>query len=456
MLYQTIVNPQQQFWTDKLPYPSTEDGEANCGRDGPWEFSFSSDPPPLPEDARMPELIVNEWRTPLPTPRQSFTKIKQSGFIKMSDYRVGREEIRHFLGSSPIEGGVTFWWPSTRCGEKFNTLSPRTLISTWTEQFDLSRILVKRPNLRHYKVSDDSYLELANKINQVKAAVVSDNLATFDLLTELAEGREALSFIASALSSIRNPLATFKRLREELSTGAGAHKKITDLWMQYRYAIMPVVYSVQDAMDLYEKSKDIYKTSRAGGNHSISSDARPTKQNEDNFLYDQVHESYRISATGKARYSLASLRFTDQISVNPFVTAWELIPYSFVVDWFLNVGDWVQAQTSSLADLSSQRAFCCSVKEESTCSTFYHNRPNGSWSRTYDTWGGRSGVLEYSYENPGDHLLRTIKRETYDRHVFTPTDVRLSISPGLTSWKRWIDAYVLSLRPIMTALRRLR
>jgi hypothetical protein len=27
------------------------------------------------------------------------------------------------------------------------------------------------------------------------------------------------------------------------------------------------------------------------------------------------------------------------------VTVWELVPWSFVVDWFVNVGDWIQAVT---------------------------------------------------------------------------------------------------------------
>lgn len=64
-----------------------------------------------------------------------------------------------------------------------------------------------------------------------------------------------------------------------------------------------------------------------------------------------------VTAKGQLLVSDPSVVTAGELGLtNPALVAWELVPYSFVVDWFLPIGDWLQAQTSllglSFSDLS--------------------------------------------------------------------------------------------------------
>ena len=138
--------------------------------------------------------------------------------------------------------------------------------------------------------------------------------------------------------------------------------------------------------------------------------------------------------------------------MNPFVTAWELVPYSFVIDWFINVGDWLQYQTATLASHASQRVACLSVKKDIISTTFVISKH--SWS-----------VTKYSpYHGVVTQSLPTVERqqkysrlqiESYERSLFTPQDIALGFDLNMT-WKRWIDSFVLGQIPLNKALRSLK
>lgn len=144
----------------------------------------------------------------------------------------------------------------------------------------------------------------------------------------------------------------------------------------------------------------------------------------------------------------------DQIGLNPFVTAWELVPFSFVVDWFANIGDWVLAQTSSITDGSQQRVFCESTKLESVEQTFLFANLEFSAKKTYNDV--RVGdVVAGPIPVYVDKVVCEHKIESYSRNIFTPRDVQLQLDVFL-NWKRMLDAWVLGQKPIIKGLRSLK
>jgi hypothetical protein len=73
--------------------------------------------------------------------------------------------------------------------------------------------------------------------------------------------------------------------------------------------------------------------------------------------YDlQFFTDYRVDCSGS--YS-AVMDYGRSFYLSP-VTVWELIPYSFVVDWFISIGQSIQAGLATLA--SSQRSSCVGIR----------------------------------------------------------------------------------------------
>lgn len=115
---------------------------------------------------------------------------------------------------------------------------------------------------------------------------------------------------------------------------------LADLWLNYRYNIMPNVYLAQDVFEAVINYGREWIRSSGTINSSISI---------------PVHGNIRIDADER-RKVLIKRSFSKPkaeqgltvISNDMFVTAWELIPLSFVYDWFLNVGDLLAAQSYSL------------------------------------------------------------------------------------------------------------
>lgn len=108
---------------------------------------------------------------------------------------------------------------------------------------------------------------------------------------------------------------------------ANAH---ADLWLNFRYNIMPNVYLAQDIYDAREAFGRIYTTSRGKILEGLSIPLKSTLMQAD----------LKLSVMVKRRFSHGSAQQGFSVISNDlFVTAWELVPLSFVIDWFVNIGD---------------------------------------------------------------------------------------------------------------------
>lgn len=197
-------------------------------------------------------------------------------------------------------------------------------------------------------------------------ALADANAATFDLLTELAELPETLRYILGRIKQFSQLMIEYqevkklrltkyrKRRRREDANSYGAYqnkKSVNDttdaalsVWMEYRYAIMTLVYSLQDAYSLLLTLRDVYKTTRK----------RKVYDAPDEWFY--IPPGFTLKENNvviqdrvwiKRKYDPGSLldNLLKQLQTNIFKTAWELIPFSFVVDWFVNIGQLIDALT---------------------------------------------------------------------------------------------------------------
>lgn len=161
--------------------------------------------------------------------------------------------------------------------------------------------------------------------------------ATMDLLTEMAELPETVKAI---LSGVKWSIQKTNELRsKEVALRAKARRQpqrapeildeIASLWMNYRYGLGPIAYTIQDAVSYLEKRGNLYSTSRLGENRTLSFD-------QDGW---SCEIPFRDRFWGKTQVDIGSP--LKHIKMDLLSTLWELKSLSFVYGWFFNVGDFI-------------------------------------------------------------------------------------------------------------------
>ena len=339
--------------------------------------------------------------------------------------------------------------------------------ASWESAWTLQRVIDTGLTTHFAPVFDPSVI--SEDEQDVRSQVIASANTGFDVLTGLAEFPETLELILKALQAARHPLKGMKevwevyRKRDKKQRGIKFHADLMSQWMQYRYAIMPLVMQIEDAVKLLQSNVTEFSTSREGEVINDSTDTKPLiRPSNSTFCYQKIQSNVRIKAVAKSKYDNANTYLMDVLTFNPFQTAWELIPLSFVVDWFVNIGDMVFNLTSKVGDLSIQRAFCSSIQYTVVVETWIYDdidyrvfKENPAWS--YDGKVVRPPfTTDFKFTRKTDQLLFRETYTGYRRLVFDPSDAAsLHFNPNL-NWRRMIDAYVLSFKTISGLLRDLK
>lgn len=406
--------------------------------------------------------------------KDSFTAVRRSGAIKMTPWSAGYETVsKYIVELNPITTDVVIGSEYTITQNTLNSDCRMTQVSPTEYRWNVKQVAQKRvtrtsidyihqdfPKIPFYPlVSDGDRDSLANA---AKASVVSDLSSGYDLLTEIGEFSETANYITSLLKSAERPTKLFRHFvkTKNWKQGTAMSKDVANAWMQYRYAIMPIYYSIMDAIETFEQSRSLYKTSRRKERINYTSDGirdmtRP-------HMFESGSRKVLISAMGKTRFSSQAQRLASQIKFNPLTTAWELTKFSWVIDWFVNVGDWLNAKSQAYSITSGDSKYCISFTEEYSVATWLYIPPYPSdapikrsikGSRAY---GASATPISYSVSlnDPGGlHLLQIANGRTYNRNLFDPGEIYLDINPNL-NWKRSLDA--ISLAVNRTSFRKFR
>jgi len=190
-------------------------------------------------------------------------------------------------------------------------------------------------------------------------------------LVSLAEMHKTIDMIVNVASTLRNlrralirnasPSDIYQILGGKVKKATTKSKSldpITNRWLEYRYGWTPLVMELQGALKALDKSRNIKLRGTARGKaiKSFTSEtslsnrplfnASPAFGNVD-LLFTQ-HErvecrSYVLFEVSKDFQTARDFGFTEVP-----LAMWELVPFSFVVDWFIPIGDWLEAVTPKL------------------------------------------------------------------------------------------------------------
>lgn len=444
-----------------------------------YTINLSTEPEPAP--------LVVEFKDRKGTSNVDFKRRSQSGEIIMSNYSRASVKITQKPERLLINGSkrtVALDFRSTGIGRD---LGPNGM--SFFPGTRCTALAIGSAAFGHYRITGDAIWNFPPHIDPetllssvlaqkpsatdlVTSTLADANARALDILTSMAEMPETIKSVLSGFKSIAKMVKDFKKGEIALSKafekrklyldrkrqsdlarisnarkGASKYKLIllerhkkrveytysravkdskeelasslADLWLNFRYNIMPNVYLVED----------IEKAFGQWGREWTTTRKREVRQSLLPLFGKEFSVDWISRCLIKRLFYPNSIGNSAVLSANAFVTAWELVPLSFVVDWFINIGDLLSSVTTPQG------------WKQQGCSLSYLCEFNHTVDFTDDP--NHSGVI-------------TIEIKAYDRLNINPLDyVGLVWQPDLSP-VRQLDALALIWRPVRLLLSKIK
>lgn len=283
--------------------------------------------------------------------------ISPSGWRNPSDYR------RTVMRASFTEGSRT---------TTLSTGTVRTVSGLYRRTDDIRSYLCTWP------LSTDYFADSTNAESRARTECLQRMKdQKIDLSTYLAESVKSAGMLADGLSDLTRLLMAIKRgnVQEVVSRGLGlipsrrvpqstrvlykGTRHAGNYYLQYKYGWKPLL---GDLATLFELSQKRLERERM----LLSSVRVITESYEDSSSVSYwTNRQQSVKVTAKCKFTaLLKTEFLDQARqiglTNPLQTGWELIPWSFVVDWAAPIGNYL-ASLDAAAGLDFKSGFLSSV-----------------------------------------------------------------------------------------------
>lgn len=240
-------------------------------------------------------------------------------------------------------------------------------------------------------VVDSSFIDLV--VTSARA-----NAANFewDVLTFLAEFHKTAELMRDAVGRFTN--LSVALAVEARKARRNPYQRFRELWLGARYNVRPIMYDMLNAAQAMSSKLGDSDIIRGRGKHvtgdtlSLSLDhvfhsgtsGVQTQTQTDYLKWERTYRSVVFMSLDDA--------MRHRFGTDPLVTAWELTPYSFVADWFTDIGRWVSSLRPSL--LGSWLGQSVSIKTAYT----YDQHLDSVWSGNPDpttVWSGSASGYIY-------------------------------------------------------------
>lgn len=169
--------------------------------------------------------------------------------------------------------------------------------------------------------------------------------AQWDVLTTLAEIRSTVDTLRGLAYAFNNR-TSWAAEKAWASRGLRKHAwdRFREIWLTARYGVRPIIMDIKNSYAALRALNDQLDRVIGRGRQDTTVEDQfatsPTPVWEGQHYWRDETLTATITVRGWASHKFETT-WSKSFGADPLVTAWELIPYSFIVDWFISIGDWV-------------------------------------------------------------------------------------------------------------------
>lgn len=172
--------------------------------------------------------------------------------------------------------------------------------------------------------------------------------------TFIVEGEQALNMIANRAFQLRQMFLSLKkgrfgdfaayagldRIQKKRRTRAG---QAAGLWLEYHFGWEPLIKDIHDAVEVLQGPlpSRLVKSSSSNQGTDVFGNNAPTSNQRHITWTTKWRLQGRLEVTNPNLGAASAMGL-----INPLSLAWEVVPFSFVVDWFLPVGNFLDNLTN--------------------------------------------------------------------------------------------------------------
>lgn len=192
-----------------------------------------------------------------------------------------------------------------------------------------------------------------SKYNQAVAALNSAvKNGTWESGVFLAELKQTSRMFVTSVLSLAEFLGSIRQTRKGKlrATWKGVTKvakSLGNLWLLFRYGITPLYYDMRDSMDLLKKKVTVHDSRCSTKSGKTSSTQMTTTRLAGGGTVELIAQSklwFKAWFQPEPGYYGLMLRLRDQFGLSSAASiAYELLTLSFVIDWFIDIGGYLEA-----------------------------------------------------------------------------------------------------------------
>lgn len=192
-------------------------------------------------------------------------------------------------------------------------------------------------------------------VQEAAANIYSNNHDTLTFLVELKKS-------AALFKDAYRRLYTLLRVRNlhEMSP-----KDLARYWLEYRYGWRILYYDIIEIQKVLETLDDSRKrySQKSGRTYTYTDEIVTNSNSVPHDLEFTTNVEINVSVRGAVVADITPPKFR----FNPFTTGWEVVRYSFILDWMVNIGQWLEA----LSFHAIQTDYCASYGVKFTSHRIY-------------------------------------------------------------------------------------